>query len=72
MGQEVALIDTGEQCARKVARLLAERDALAPSDRTGGHHYYVSDAVDGFARLASIFLQHDVTAEVKRVDIDAF
>lgn len=72
MGPGVALIDAGEQCARQVAGLLREQDALAPEDETGTHRYYVSDTVDGFARLASIFLQRDVAADVERVDINAF
>jgi glutamate racemase len=72
MGSGVTLIDAGEQCARQVVRLLNARDALASEGKTGAHHYYVSDTVEGFARLASIFLLHDVTEEVKQVDIDAF
>jgi len=72
MGAGVALIDTGEQCAREMVRLLKEQDALAAGDKTGTHRYYVSDTEEGFARLASIFLQHDVTGQVSQVDIDTF
>jgi len=72
MGQSVALIDSGEQCARMVASLLARQDVLAPAGREGAHRYYVSDTAEGFARLASLFLQRDVAARVNRVDIDAF
>lgn len=72
MGREVALIDAGERCVREAAKLLERLDAFAPADRTGSCRYYVSDTVDGFARLASIFLREDVAAEVEQVDIDAF
>lgn len=72
MGKDVALIDAGAWCIRQTARLLARMDAFAPGDRTGSCHYYVSDTVDGFTRLASIFLQEDVAADVAQVDIDAF
>ncbi|MPN51919.1 Glutamate racemase [bioreactor metagenome] len=72
MGPGVTLIDAGARCAGQAARLLAEQDALAPPEGEGSCHYYVSDAVEDFARLASIFMQEDVSAEVRRVDIQAF
>lgn len=72
MGPEVTLINVGEQCAHRVARRLEEMDALS-GDPTGGlSRYYVSDSVEGFSRLASIFLQKDVAERVEQVDIWAY
>ncbi len=72
MGPGVSLIDAGACCARQVAELLQRSGALTDRLGAGTHRYYVSDSVDGFARLASIFLQQDVLGEVSQVDIDSF
>jgi glutamate racemase len=72
MGSAVALIDAGEQCARRASQLLRSRDALAPESQRGACRYYVSDSVEGFSHLASIFLQQDVAADVSQIDIDEF
>ena len=69
MGPGVSLVNVGEQCAQSVARQLAEMDALAPAGGTGVSRYYVSDSVEDFSRLASIFLQKDVHDQVIQVDI---
>lgn len=72
MGPEVRLIDAGGACARQVADLLEETDALNGKSGGGQHRYFVSDSVDGFARLASLFLGEDVSGDVEQVDITAF
>ncbi|MEG2001009.1 MAG: glutamate racemase, partial [Evtepia sp.] len=73
MGEQVTLIDTGEECARSVANLLAKQELLAPPEREHGKLlYYVSDAPAGFARLASLFLGEDIEDSVEQVDIDRF
>ena len=43
-------------------------DALNPGG-AGESRFYVSDSVDGFSRLASVFLQRDVQEAVTLVDI---
>ena len=69
MGPEVALIDVGQQCAKAVARRLERMDALSQDGRTGEGRYYVSDSVEDFSRLASVFLRRDVEESVTQVDI---
>ena len=69
MGPEVTLIDVGRTCADAVARRLARMDALSPTGRTGESRYYVSDSVEDFSRLASVFLRRDVEEAVTQVDI---
>ena len=72
MGPGVDLINAGTEGARAVAELLRERGALAPQDAQGGCRYFVSDHVEDFARLASLFLGWDVTGAVGQVDIDLY
>ena len=69
MGPDVALIDTGAKCVHQVAAELKAWDALADPTRQGECRFYVSDRVEGFSRLASIFLSRDVTERVEQVDI---
>lgn len=71
MGPGVALINVGEACAGQVAGDLRAADAL--TDRAQGRRqYFVSDSVDDFARLASIFLGEDVEGHVEQVDITRY
>ena len=72
MGPGVELINAGAEGARAAAELLRGRDALAARDAQGGCRYYVSDHVEDFARLASLFLGWDVTGAVGQVDIDLY
>ena len=72
MGPDVTLIDAGAACARQVGRVLGERRALNMSAWGGMCRYYVSDAVEGFAELASLFLGEDVSQSVEQVDIDEY
>ena len=69
MGPSVTLVNVGERCAAAVAVRLGERGLLARLDRAGESRYFVSDSVEGFSNLASIFLQRDVTEQVTQVDI---
>jgi glutamate racemase len=71
-GPEVTLIDAGGACAQQVAHLLRSSDALNARPTGGRQRYFVSDSVDGFARLASLFLGEDVAEQVEQVDITQF
>ncbi len=46
--------------------------AAAAAEGGGRCRYFVSDSVDGFARLASLFLGEDVTDSVSQIDIAQF
>ena len=52
-----------------LAERLGGMAALAEPGRRGESRYYVSDSVEDFSRLASIFLRQDVAAEGTQVDI---
>ena len=72
LGPEVTLIDAGGACARTVADLLRSAGALNGKEAGGDRRYFVSDSVDGFARLATLFLGQDVTGHVEQVDITVY
>lgn len=72
MGPAVTLIDVGGACARRVCEVLEGTDSLSGAASGGKHRYFVSDSVDGFAHLASMFLGEDVGEDVEQVDITAF
>lgn len=72
MGPGVKLVSAGAEGARAAAELLLGRDAMASRDVPGRCRCFVSDRVEDFSRLASIFLGWDVGEEVARVDISRF
>ena len=72
MGPGVALISSGAEGARAVRERLAAAGALNDPGRRGHCRFYVSDSIGGFVSLASVFLGHDVTGEVSRVDITRY
>ena len=71
MGPQVTLVNSGAACARQVAALLADTGALADRD-SSTNRYLVSDRVDDFSLLASIFLGQDVRGDVEQVDITRY
>lgn len=71
MGDNVTLIDSGAEAAIAAQRQLGELGLLC--DRTQGEaQYYVSDTVDGFAELGSVFLNKRIEGSVHRVDIEKY
>ena len=67
MGPSVTLVDSGAEAANALRR------AVAPaSGGAGDTRYFVSDDPAGFAQLASLFLQEDVTGSAGLVDISGY
>lgn len=63
VGENVKLIDSGEACAEEVEKLLNEKGLANPNKITGTRklcddldHFYVTDAAERFARVATRFL----------------
>lgn len=70
MGREVTLIDTGREAAHHALELLLREDLLNTDVGAAGKtQFFVSDKVQGFSRLAGIFLGKDVDDDVSHVDI---
>ena len=72
MGPGVTLVSAGAEGARAVAETLRERSALAGGRGRGACRYFVSDRVEDFSRLASIFLGWDVADSVGQVEIGRY
>jgi glutamate racemase len=69
MGPGVTLVDSAEQTALTVARILAEQELLRPSGESGNHHYYVTDVPAGFIRVGNRFLGGRL-GDVYQVDLE--
>ncbi|GHU60158.1 hypothetical protein FACS1894171_0460 [Clostridia bacterium] len=72
MGPEVRLIDSGAEAADYVSGVLMMTEKLAARDRPGTQKYFVSDSVESFVSLASIYLNRDVDGAVNFVDIGTY
>lgn len=72
VGHDVNLIDSGRESARFAADLLKSTQSLSESNTVGSQIYYVSDAVDEFSELASLFLEQDVKQNVKMINIEDY
>ena len=71
IGSEVTLIDAGAESARATRALLTKRGQLADREQ-GESRYFTSDQVDGFERLASLFLGENITGQVQKIDISRY
>lgn len=69
MGPNVTLINSGAEGAAAVAALLQRENALACRATPGACRYFVSDRVEDFTQIASLFLRQDVTETVTQIDI---
>jgi len=71
LGPDVALISSGRAAAERVAKDLAEQGLLAEKKTGGRRRYFVTDSVAGFEKLASLFLQQNVSGEVEQVSLES-
>jgi len=69
MGPAVTLVDSAEQTALTVARILYEQGLLRPKGEKGNHHYYVTDIPAGFIRVGNRFLGGDL-GDVYQVSLE--
>lgn len=72
MGPEVLLVNSGREAARQLAETLRKADMLSGKEGKGSCKYYVSDSTEGFAEMASLFLQRDVEDLVEQIDIERY
>lgn len=68
IGEEVTLIDSGQEIAREVADTLLKEGLLETSSIQGTHRFFVTDAPDRFARVGRRFFGNGLEA-VELVDI---
>lgn len=67
-GYKLWLIDAGGEAAAAAKGFLAEHDMLSPKER-GEMKFFVTDKVDGFARLGREFLGEEL-CNVTRLDVE--
>ena len=72
MGEQVALVDAGEEVAQYVKRYLTGHGLLAEKREKGSYSYFVSDSTDSFSHLGSLFLQQDIGEMVNLIDIEKY
>ena len=72
MGDDVALIDPGAEVALYLKKRLARDDAFGDKENKKPYKYYVSDSVEGFSSLASIFLEKAIDGQVEKIDIEKY
>jgi glutamate racemase len=72
MGPSVVLIDSGRETAFFCSQILEKQHLLNRQPSIGEYSFYVSDQIEGFYRIAEIFLGMDVKRDVSHVDIDLY
>ena len=71
-GPGVTLVSAGEESAFELKRLLKARELRAAPERTGTAEFCVSDRVEDFERIASLFFEEELRHSARRVDIEQF
>jgi len=71
MGEKVKMIDSAEETAKEVKRLLRDYGLFRNSVGKSCRKFYVSDVPDRFVEVGERFLKGRIT-KVKRIDIDKY
>ncbi len=69
LGKKIKLIDSGEEAAKEVKRLLGEKDLLNPQKKNGQHKFFVTDFQKKFKEISERFLGEPIH-DVKKVKLD--
>lgn len=69
LGEGVTLVDAGQQVARWAQNQLS-REGMLREGSEGHCQFYVTDATDGFADIAQLYLGENVKSEVTQIDLD--
>lgn len=75
MGDGVTLIDSGAAAAHCAFEFLKAENMLKDDfdeSKKGSCHYFVSDSVDDFSELGSVFLEKPIGESVDKVDIEKY
>lgn len=70
MGDKVTLINSGAEVAKRIQEKFG--NILRDNNPNSTYEYFVSDNVENFERLASVFLQRDINGQVKKIDIEKY
>lgn len=72
MGKDVILVDSGKETARYAAKLINENNIANKQTSKGVCEYYVSDRVDDFSKIASLFLGQAINQDVEKIKIEHY
>ena len=72
MGDDVTLISPGEEIAKFLKREMCLDMRHVPDADGGKCTYYVSDSVETFEELGSIFLETKIDGRVSKIDIEKY
>jgi len=70
MGDSVSLISPGVETAKYAKKLFEEKKLSEQKGKEGKISYYVSDDVNKFSYLASMFLNDTINESVKKINIE--
>ena len=71
MGKNVTLINSGAEAATEAKCILKNNDSLA-AEKKGSAQFFVSDTIDGFAELGSVFLEKSIKGSVEYIEIEKY
>ena len=72
MGPEVTLIDAGAETARALKEHFDKNELHSKQGGGSEYRYFVSDNVDGFESLGSMFLGMKINGQVEKIDIEKY
>ncbi len=72
VGPGITLVSAGEESAFELKRMLKATEKRADEHHRGEAEFYVSDRVEDFEQIASVFLQEDLRHTARRIDIDQY
>ena len=72
MGPDVTLLDSGAEVADQVMRWLVRNDLRAEEQQQGKCRWFVSDSVESFHHLGSLFLGREITEPVEQIAIENY
>lgn len=70
VGDGVTLINPGKEAAKTLKDKLSQNGLLGKSG--GKHSYYVSDSIESFESLGSLFMEQSISGEVHKIDIEKY
>ena len=72
MGNKVNLIDIGVETAKYIQKIMIDMDIYADNSAEASYKYFVSDSIQNFSKLGSIFLGKKIDDYVKKIDIEKY
>lgn len=72
MGEGVTLISPGEEVAKYLKKKITEDNRHSGNSDEEKYRYFVSDSVESFEELGSIFLETEINGKVSKIDIEKY